>query len=136
MLKTVDRIFGVLLILGACGHTIGTLVLLQPGSGIFIWSLGSSLAATLLGVLNIVRAGRPDDRTLAAITAVGSACWALLALGFGLSINNVLDPRPAGHFVIALVLTIFGAITLSRRTTLRQQAESSRAAATGVASSV
>jgi hypothetical protein len=51
--RIIDRIFGVLLILGACGHTIGTLMLLQPGSGIFIWSLGSSLAASLLGVLNI-----------------------------------------------------------------------------------
>ena len=135
-MKTVDRIFGVLLILGACGHTIGTLVWLQPGSGIFIWSLGSSLAATLLGVLNIVRAGRPDDKTLAAITAVGSTCWALLTLGFGLSINNVLDLRPAGHFVIAVALTIFSAITLSRRATVRQQAESSRAATTRVATSV
>ena len=136
MFRIIDRIFGVLLILGACGHTIGTLMLLQPGSGIFIWSLGSSLAASLLGVLNIVRAGRPDDKTLAAIAAVGSACWAVLALGFGLRINNALDPRPAGHFVIALVLTIFSAITLWRRATLRQQAESSRATATGVASSM
>jgi len=133
-LKTVDRIFGVLLILGACGHTIGTLVWLQPGSGIFIWSLGSSLAATLLGVLNIVRAERLDDKTLAAITVVGSTCWALLAWVW--LEHNVLDLRPAGHFVIAVVLTIFSAITLSRRATVRQQAESSRAATTRVASSV
>jgi hypothetical protein len=136
MFRIMDRTFGVLLILGACGHTIGTLVWLQPGGGIFIWSLGSSLAAVLLGVLNIVRAGRPEDKTLAAITAIGTACWALLALGFGLSINNVLDPRPAGHFVIAVVLTIFSVLTLSGRTTLQQQRESNRAAAPGVANSI
>lgn len=136
MFRIIDRTFGVLLILGACGHTIGTLVWLQPGSGIFIWSLGSSLAVVLLGVLNIVRAGRPEDKTLAAITAIGTACWALLALGFGLSINNVLDPRPAGHFVIAVVLTIFGVLTLSGRTTFQPQRESNRAAAPGVANSL
>src|SRR5437773_3840563 len=65
MSKVIDRIFGYLLILGACGHTIGTFMWIQPMSGIFIWSLGSSLAAALLGTLNVVRAGRPDDKPLA-----------------------------------------------------------------------
>ena len=114
MLKMIDRVFGYLLILGACGHTLGTLLWTQPMSGIFIWSLGSSLAATLLGVLNIVRAGRPDDKTLAAITTVGTACWGLLALGFGVSIGNVLDPRPLGHVLISTVLTIFAVVTFWR----------------------
>lgn len=67
----------------------------------FIWSLGSSLAAELLATLNIVRAGRPDDKTLAVITAIGTACWALVAFGFGKSIGNVLDPRPLGHVIIS-----------------------------------
>ena len=116
MPKTVDRIFGWLLVLGSGGHTVGTLLWTQPMSGIFIWSLGSSLAAALLGVLNIVRAGRPQDKTLAVITAIGTGCWALVALGFGLSIGNVLDPRPASHFIIAVVLVVFSVITLRRRT--------------------
>jgi Na+/H+-dicarboxylate symporter len=93
MLKVVDRIFGGLLALAACGHTVGTFLWTQPMSGIFIWSLGSSLAAGLLAALNLVRAGRPNDKTLALITMVGTACWALVALGFGISIGNVLDPR-------------------------------------------
>jgi hypothetical protein len=114
MLKVIDRIFGVLLIVGACGHTVGTFLWTQPMSGIFIWSLGSSLAAALLGTLNIVRAGRPDDKALAAITTVGSACWAILALAFGVSIGNVLDSRPLRHALIAGVLTIFGALTFFR----------------------
>src|SRR5262245_31088060 len=112
MRKTIDRCFGWLLILGACGHTIGTLMWTTPLSQIFIWSLGSSLAAVLLGTLNIVRAGRPDDRLLAAITLVGTACWALLALGFGLSIDNLLDPRPLGHLMISAVLVGFSALSL------------------------
>ncbi len=114
-MKTIDRIFGWLLVLGSCGHTIGTLMWTQPMSGIFIWSLGSSLAAALLGALNIVRAGRPDDKTLAMITAVGTACWALLAFAFGKSIGNVVDPRAMFHLLVAMILVIFSLVTLRRR---------------------
>ena len=125
MLKTIDRTFGWLLVLGSLGHTIGTLMWTQPMSGIFIWSLGSSLAAALLGVFNIVRAGRPDDKTLATITAIGTGCWALLALGFGESIGNLLDPRVVGHAIIAAVLVIFSMITLRNgsRTTWHSSAK-------------
>jgi hypothetical protein len=104
--------FGVLLILAACGHTVGTILWTQPMSGIFIWSLGSSLAALLLGTLNIVRAARPHDKTLAAVTLVGTACWAALAFAFGRSIGNVLDPRPLGHVIISIILVVFSATTL------------------------
>lgn len=119
MLKIVDRIFGVLLALAACGHTIGTILWTEPMSGIFIWSLGSSLAAGLLAALNIVRVGRPDDKTLAVITFVGTACWALVALAFGVSIHNVLDPRPLGHVVISMVLVAFSAIALWQKPALK-----------------
>lgn len=114
MLKVLDRIFGCLLVLGSAGHTVGTILWTQPMSGIFIWSLGSSLAAALLGALNIVRSGRPEDKTLAAITAVGTACWALVTFAFGKSIGNLLDPRPLGHMVISLVLVLFSVLTLGR----------------------
>lgn len=114
MLKVVDRIFGWLLVLAASGHTIGTMLWTQPMSGIFIWSLGSSLAAALLATLNIVRAGRPDDKPLAVITLVGTACWALVAFGFGVSIHNIMDPRPLGHVVISIILVFFSGVTLWR----------------------
>jgi len=115
VLRVVDRIFGVLLILAACGHTVGTILWTQSMSGIFIWSLGSSLAALVLGTLNVVRAGRPHDIALAAITLTGTACWAAVAFAFGKSIGNILDPRPLGHVIISIALVIFSAITLWRR---------------------
>jgi len=117
MLKIVDRLFGGLSALAACGHTIGTFLWTQLMSGIFIWSLGSSLAAGLLASLNFVRAGRPNDKTLALITMIGTACWALVALGFGISIGNVLDPRPLGHVIISIALVIFSGLTLLRSST-------------------
>lgn len=115
MLRIIDRTFGALLALAAGGHTVGTILWTQPMSGIFIWSLGSSLAAGILAAFNIVRAGRPHDKTLAVITAVGTACWALVAFSFGVSIHNVFDPRPLGHVVISIILVAFGGITLWRR---------------------
>jgi hypothetical protein len=38
----------------------------------------------------------------------------LLALGFGKSIGNMLDPRPLSHALISFVLVIFSALTLRR----------------------
>ena len=99
-------------------------------SGIFIWSLGSSLAAVLLAALNIVRAGRPDDKTLAVITAVGTTLWALVAFAFGVSMHNVRDPRPLGHVAISIILVIFSAITLRRSST--EQLSGLNSAATAV----
>jgi hypothetical protein len=115
VLRLVDRVFGVLLVLAACGHTVGTILWTQPMSGIFIWSLGSSLAALVLATLNIVRAGRPNDKTLAIITLIGTACWGLVAFAFGKSIGNVLDPRPLGHVIISIFLVIFSGVTLWRK---------------------
>ena len=112
MLKVIDRIFGCLLILGGVGHTIGTILWTPPMSGIFIWSLGAALAVYLLGALNLIRAGRPNDKALAAITLVGTACWAVLAFTFGKSIHNLLDPRPLSHVIISIILVIFSAMTL------------------------
>jgi len=81
-MQRIDRIFRVLLILAARGHTVGTILWTQPMSGIFIWSPGSSLAGLLLGTLNIVRAARPHDKTLATIRPVGTACWAAGGIRF------------------------------------------------------
>jgi membrane protein DedA with SNARE-associated domain len=112
VLKILDSIFGVLLLPGAVGHTIGTIMKTEPMSQVFIWSLGAALACYLLGALNLVRAGRPDDKTLATITMAGTVCWALVAFAFGKSIGNVLDPLALIHMVVSIVLVIFGAMTL------------------------
>lgn len=114
MLKFIDRTFGWLLVLAAAGHTVGTILWTKPMSGIFIWSLGSSLAAGLLATSNIIRAGRPYDKTLAVIAAIGTTCWAVVAFGFGMSIGNVFDPRPLSHVIISIALVIFSALTLWR----------------------
>ncbi len=117
MLKNIDRIFGVLLVLASLGHTFGTLTLLPAWGGMWVWSLGAALAGLLLGALNIVRAGRPGDTTIAILTTAGTLCWTLVALAFGKSIGNLLDPRVMGHVVFSSALVIFGLLTLSRVST-------------------
>jgi hypothetical protein len=114
-MKTVNIALGSLMILGSCGHTVGTFLGYPIMSQIFVWSLGTSLAGALLGALNILRAGRLHDTALAAITAVGTAGFALLALAFGKSIANPADPRAMGNFGIAAVLVIFNLVALGRR---------------------
>lgn len=114
MLKTIDRVFGVLLVLASLGHTLGTLKLLPAWSGMWVWSLGAALAGLMLGALNIVRANRPGDTTISVITTVGTVCWVLTALAFGKSIGNLLDPRVVGHVAISSVLVVFGLLTLTR----------------------
>jgi hypothetical protein len=112
MLGNIDRTFGWLLILGACAHAMGTILGYPLMSAIFLWSLGSSLAGLLLGALNIIRAGRPSDKTLAAITFAGTFCWLVLALALGKSIGNIFDPRPFLTAIFSAVLVVFSARTL------------------------
>lgn len=111
-MKKLDRTFGYLLILSCCGHTIGTIVLAPFMSGLFVWSLGASIAAALTGVLNVIRAGRPQDRAIATLAIAGAAGWLLICLAFGKSIGNLADPRVIGNTAISAALVVFGLRTL------------------------
>jgi hypothetical protein len=64
--------------------------------------------------LNLLRASRQDDRALAWIASAGTAFWGLIAVAFGISIGNVLDPRPLMHAVDSLLLVGFSVSTLLR----------------------
>lgn len=111
-MKIIDRVFGVLLILGTCGHIAGTLMLAQAMSGIWIWSLGAGLVGLVLGPLHLLRASRPHDRPVALIATLGTVGWFFVALAFGVSIHHVLDFRPFTHMIISVVLVAFGIRTL------------------------
>ncbi|PSJ63695.1 hypothetical protein [Pseudaminobacter soli (ex Li et al. 2025)] len=111
-MRTIDTIFGVLLLIGAILHGYGTFVGYAVGSEVFVWSLAGSLAAGLIAVLNILRSRRPDDQALAWICLVSSLCWVGVALAFGSAIGNVRDPRVLWHAIAALVLAGFSLRTL------------------------
>jgi hypothetical protein len=69
----------------------------------------------LTAVLNLVRAGRPEDTAIAWISLVASLCWATVAVGFGAAIGNLIDPRALWHLVCALALATFSVLTVVGR---------------------
>lgn len=115
MMKTIDRVFGWLLVLGAILHSVGSFVALRSNPGVLVWALSGSLAALLVAALNLMRVNRPGDRTLAWVSAAGSIAWTLVAIGFGASIGNVLDPRAMYHAVAGAVLAVFSVRTAISR---------------------
>jgi peptidoglycan/LPS O-acetylase OafA/YrhL len=118
MWKIVDLALGGLLLLGGVLHAFGSLRAYPSLAPELVWALSGSLAAILLGVLNIVRANRPRDRPLAWITLLGTLCWVAVALAFGAAINNAWDLRVLYHALVATALT-----ALSLRTVLGRSAE-------------
>lgn len=110
-MKTVDRVFGWLLVLGGILHSGGAIVAAKGHPDALVWPLAGSLAAFLVAALNLMRVNRPADRTLAWVSAAGSIAWAGVAIGFGLSVGNVLDPRGLYHAIAGAVLAAFSVRT-------------------------
>jgi hypothetical protein len=117
--KTVDRTFGWLLVLGGILHGIGSIVTLRQQPDVLVWALAGSLAALLVAALNLMRVSRPADRVLAWVSAAGTVAWMSVAIGFGLVIGNVLDPRVLYHTIAGVFLTVFSIRTILRASSLR-----------------
>ncbi len=103
-MKMIDRVFGWLLVVGGLLHAIGSWTVLKDKPGELVWALSGSLAALLLAALNLLRVNRPQDRSLAWVCFWGCLAWILVALGFGASIGNLLDPRAVIHASNAAIL--------------------------------
>lgn len=106
-MKALDRVFGGLLFLGGIGHSLGSYKAYSGDHMVLLWAWSASLAIFLLAAVNLLRAGRTTDRSLAWISLVACLAWVVFAIWFGRLIGNVFDPRPLGNAVIALVLAIF-----------------------------
>jgi tellurite resistance protein TehA-like permease len=115
-MKTLDRVFGWLLILGGAGHTAGSFVAYRSKPDLLLWSLGAALFVFLLGAVNLVRAARRGDRSLGWITLVFNLAQFASCLQFGYVIGNMSDPRVIGFSVITLVLAGMSLRTIARGT--------------------
>jgi hypothetical protein len=102
--RAIDFTLGGLMFLGAMAHGYGSLVAYPLGSEVLVWSLSGSGFAVLLAVLNLLRAGRPHDRTLAWICAGGCILWALAGIAFGAAIHAFFDPRVIFQVVVSAAL--------------------------------
>lgn len=112
-LRTIDRTFGWLLVVSALLHALGSWKAYHDAPTSLVWALSGSLAALLVAALNLLRVGRPSDRPLATISLLACLAWIAVCIGFGLSLGNLLDPRPVIHGVITIVLAGFSARTLA-----------------------
>jgi exosortase/archaeosortase len=57
--------------------------------------------------MNLLRVGRPADRTLAWVSFAGCVGWVVVAVAFGRLIENMLDFRPLINLILALSLAAF-----------------------------
>jgi hypothetical protein len=67
-----------------------------------------SVLGILIGALNLLRAIRPNDRTLAWLAVGATAAWFIISVIFGFLIGNLLDPRVIGFVLITAGLIYFG----------------------------
>jgi hypothetical protein len=107
-MKILDRVLGCILMLCGVGHTFGSLQFYKHEQLTLLWSLSFSLFIFLLAALNLVRAGRPADTTLAWICFVAGLCLIASALRFGVLIGNLFDFR-----VVLFVLVTLGLCAMS-----------------------
>ena len=96
-MNAVDRTFGWLLIIGSVLHGFGSINVYHRRPETMLWALSATLAGLLLAALNLLRIGRPGDRSLAWISFAGCLGWLAAIVGFGVVIGNGLDFRVAHH---------------------------------------
>ncbi|HLH36617.1 MAG TPA: hypothetical protein VKX41_18240 [Alloacidobacterium sp.] len=105
-MKTIDPIFGWLLFLGGIGHGLGSIRAYGHNQETLLWALCATLAVWLLAALNLLRAGRPADHTLAWVSFAGCLGWFVAAVAFG-RLVGMLDFRALINLILALALAIF-----------------------------
>jgi hypothetical protein len=108
MLKIIDRGLGILLLIGAGAHTVGSVKLYRNNLTELWLALCVTLLIVLLGTLNLVRSQRGVDHVFARITVAATASWLGAAVALGSITGNFLDPRVIINIVVCIGLIIFG----------------------------
>jgi hypothetical protein len=117
-MRAVDRVFGVLLILGGIGHAFGSYEAYRNRPADLLWAWSASFAIWLLAAVNLLRAGRKGDQALSWISFAGCAVWIGFVIWFGRLLGNMLDFRVLVNLIITVALAIF-----SLRSAFRGSAE-------------
>jgi hypothetical protein len=105
------RAFAALLLLGAVGHTLGSINVYKGQPHALFWSLCTSVLIVVVAAMNWLRADRPQDLGLAWVTAVATLAYAGISVGFGFLIGSPLDWRALSFAAVSLVLAALSAGT-------------------------
>jgi hypothetical protein len=108
-----DKALAALLVLGALGHTLGSLQFYKGQPHALFWALCTSVLIVVVAAMNWLRADRPLDAGLAWVTAAATLAYAVISFGFGFLIGNPMDWRALSFGAVSLVLCF-----LSLRTAL------------------
>jgi len=111
-MKIVDRVLSWVLILGGLMHAVGSAIGYRHEPMTLLWAISATEFVLMVGALNLLRAGRPDDKPVAWIAFAGSVAWAAGAVVFGRLIGNLLDPRALIHGLASAGLALFSLRTL------------------------
>ena len=103
-MKSLDRLFGWLLVVGGLLHALGAWNANHGKPDVLLWALTGSLAAFLIAAINLLRAERPHDRPVAWLSLAGSIAWLTVALSVGKLAGNFLDARVVSNALNAAVL--------------------------------
>jgi hypothetical protein len=110
-----DKALAVLLVLGAIGHTMGSMQFYKGQPHALFWALCTSVLIVLVAAMNWLRADRAQDAGLAWVTAAATLAYAGISIGFGFLIGNPLDWRALSFAAVSLAL-----VALSLRTAFGQ----------------
>jgi hypothetical protein len=106
-----DKTLVALLVLGAFGHTMGSLQFYKGQPHALFWALCTSVLILTIAAMNWLRADRPLDSGLAWVTAVATLAYAAISLGFGFLIGNPLDWRALSFGAVSIALAILSVRT-------------------------
>jgi hypothetical protein len=107
VIKIADRTLGALLLIGGVLDGFGSYQAYANAPSVLVWALSGSLAAILLAGINLLRIDRPGDHALAWVSSAGCLAWIAIAVAFGLTLGNPLDPRVLYHVIATLALAVF-----------------------------
>lgn len=108
MLRVTDYAFSAALILFAAAHGfIGSPATYGWSSPQAVWSFSGTIAAWMIAAVNILRAGRPGDRSLAVVALAGAVAWIGLIVWLASLSGAFSDIRMVLHIGAGTGLAIF-----------------------------
>ena len=115
MLLIVDRVLSVLLAVLSAGHGFVGVLANQPLLDTYtVWAFSGSIAAWAIAVLNWLRAGRPNDKVIAAWALAGALSWVLIIIWLAVASDMTRDIRIWLFLVVCGALVVFGLQSLRR----------------------
>lgn len=105
----VDRIFGWLMVASALLHCVGSFKVYHAQHEVLLWAVCAGFAELYLAAMNLMRAERRHDLTLARVCVAGNLAWLGVVFAFASLIGHLFDARVLIQAAITVVLLAMSA---------------------------